>query len=50
MIHTHDVINFDINESGQKTFARDHYQLTSKYSILTLDLVSSYQTTDVHCI
>ena len=25
MIHTHDVINFDINENGQKTFARDHY-------------------------
>ena len=27
MIHTHDVINLDIKETGQKTFARDHFQM-----------------------
>ena len=43
MIHACDVINFNINESDQKPFAYDHFQLVQKASILIVVLGSICQ-------
>ena len=50
MIHARDVINKYINKSIQKTFARPHFKLVQKCSILIINLISSCQNTGVQGI
>ena len=50
MIHARDVINFQIIEGVQKTFAGDHSELDKNKTILIIFLASLDQNTDVQCV
>ena len=50
MNHACDVINLSINESVQKTFARRHFELIRKSSILLIFLTSIWLNANVICI
>ena len=49
-IHARDVINFQIIEGVQKTFAGDHFELDKNKTILIIFLASLDQNTDVQSI
>ena len=48
--HAYDVINLNINERVQKTFAPHHFELVQKTSILIIYLTSICQYAKVICI
>ena len=50
MIHARDVIDFDIIEGVQKTFAGDHFELDQKMFILMVFLASLPRNAKVQCI